>query len=358
MAVEARNTKQQADLRHLLPPDAILFGRSAAMASLRLRAQKVCATNIQVLLSGDGGTGKEVLARWIHANSKVSSGPFVSVNCAAIPGALLESELFGYEKGAFTGARAAKQGRVELADNGTLFLDEIAELESNLQSKLLHFLQDGSFSRIGDVEERRVNARVICATSKNLEEQVAAKKFRVDLFHRVNVVQLRLPRLRERIEDLPMLAEYFRSQYMKQFEREAEPLTPEILRYLQGLSWQGNVRELANEIARYVLIGPDGAVEREIPKRTIRPWAATKDGGTIPLKRIAAEAVREMERQVILEALRANRWNRRKAAEALKISYRALIYKIRDAGLAHRAQRPDADVSNGSASLSKDRLSS
>ena len=361
MASEPTNGKHHADGRHELPPDEVLFGKSAAMASLRMRAQKVCATSVQVLLCGDGGTGKEVLARWIHANSGVSSGPFISVNCAAIPNALLESELFGFEKGAFTGARAAKEGRVELANNGTLFLDEIAELESSLQSKLLHFLQDGTFSRIGDVEERRANARVICATSKNLEEQVAAKRFRADLFHRVNVVQLRLPRLRERIEDLPVLAEYFRAKYMKQFEREAEPLTREVLSYLQELSWQGNIRELGNEIARYVLMGPEGAMESDLPKRAMRSRTrAAKEAGIMPLKRIAAEAIREMERRVILEALRANRWNRRKAAEALKISYRALIYKIRDAGLAHRVARPaaDSEAPSGTPKASKEGLSS
>jgi two-component system, NtrC family, response regulator AtoC len=354
------DAKQLAESRSGVPPDAVLFGRSEAMATLKHRAQKVCATSVQVLLCGDGGTGKEVLARWIHANSTVASGEFVSVNCAAIPRALMESELFGYEKGAFTGARSAKEGRVELAHNGTLFLDEIAELESSLQGKLLHFLQDGCFSRIGDVSERRVNARVICATGKNLEEQVAAKRFRADLFHRVNVVQLRLPRLNERLDDLPILAEYFRLHYEKQFGRTAEPLTSDVISYLQSLNWHGNVRELSNEIARYVLIGPDAMIGRELLNRNTRLRPVSQDARRVPLKRIAADAVREMERKLILEALKANRWNRRKAAEALKISYRALIYKIRDAGLTHRPARPatNSDEPRGTNRPSKDTLSS
>ena len=338
----AANAKKPA-LGRDFPPAEVLFGCSRAMTALRLRAEKICSTSVQVLLYGDGGTGKEVLARWIHANSSAANGPFISVNCAAIPRTLLESELFGYEKGAFTGARNAKPGRVELAENGTLFLDEIAEMEPELQCKLLHFLQDGSFSRIGDLVERVANARVICATSKDLEEQVAAKRFRADLFHRINVVQLRLPRLSERSEDIPILAEYFRLQYSKQFGRDAEPLSRQVVDYLRGRNWPGNIRELANCIARHVLVGPEATIEPEAPaKRAAHfPSTSVKAGG-VPLKRIATEAIRELERNVILEALRANRWNRRKTAQTLKISYRTLIYKIRDAGLAHRKPRPSA----------------
>lgn len=320
-----------------LPPVEVLFGCSRAMAVVRARAEKICYTGVQVLLGGDGGTGKEVLARWIHANSAVANGPFVTVNCAAIPRTLLESELFGYEKGAFTGARNAKPGRVEQSENGTLFLDEIGEMEPELQCKLLHFLQDGSFSRIGDLTERRVNARVICASSRDLEEQVAAKRFRADLYHRINVVQLRLPPLRERSEDIPMLAEYFRSRYEIQFGRKAEPLTRQIIEYLKGRKWPGNIRELANCIARHVLVGPEATIDHETqPRRPAELPSIAVKSGSVPLKRIASEAIRELERTVILEALRANRWNRRKTAQSLKISYRTLIYKIRDVGLAHR----------------------
>jgi two-component system response regulator AtoC len=322
-----------------LPPEGVLFGNSKAMAEVRSRAEKICQTDVSVLISGEGGTGKEMLARWIHAHSIYGKGDFVKVNCAAVPGTLLESELFGYEKGAFTGAHASKPGRVELAHNGTLFLDEISDLELGLQSKLLHFLQDGTFSRIGDDSTRSVNTRVICTTNRDLEQEIAAGRFRADLFYRINVFQLKLPRLRERREDIVTLAEYFRQQYEKQFAKESAPLEPQFMNYLKNLDWPGNLRELSNGIARYVLIGPEAAIVQEsIKRRSPTSSGASNEANAVPLKRIAKEAIKDMERNLILEALRANQWNRRKAAIALKISYRALIYKIRDAGLVSRRQ--------------------
>jgi two-component system, NtrC family, response regulator AtoC len=318
----------------LLPSDEVLFGCSSNMQEVRRIATRICGTNVPVLLTGSGGTGKEVLARWIHQHSPWSLGQFVKVNCAAIPGALLESELFGYEKGAFTGAHASKPGRVELAQNGTLFLDEIADLNSGLQSKLLQFLQDGRFSRIGDESERLVETRLICATIKNLEEEVEAGRFRGDLFYRINVVRLRLPRLRERAEDIPMLADYFRAQYQEKFSKKSELLSVEMLRYLQKLEWPGNIRELSNGIARHVLIGAEAKFfEEPLAKRLVPTRVSSSGVGAISLKEIAKEAVREKERRFILEALHANQWNRRRTAKALKISYRALIYKIRNANL-------------------------
>jgi two-component system response regulator AtoC len=315
-----------------LPPEDVIFGRSPAMQLVRQLATRICATNVPVLLSGNGGTGKEVLARWIHAHSPWSNGQFVKVNCAAIPGALLESELFGYEKGAFTGAHASKPGRVELAHNGTLFLDEIADLSLGLQSKLLQFLQDGRFSRIGDESERVVEARLICATSRDLEQEIASERFRADLYYRINVVRLRLPRLRERGEDIPLMAEYFRTQFQKKFSKQSEPLSPGMLNYLQKLDWPGNIRELSNGIARHVLIGAEAQiVQGPVAKKQARE--SSGDARIVPLKQLAREAAREKEKRFIFEALQANQWNRRKAAQALKISYRALIYKIRDAGL-------------------------
>ena len=194
-------------------PENILFGQSTAMKEIRHAAGKISQTSLPVLLSGEGGTGKEAVARWLHANSTYKSGEFIKVNCAAIPGALLESELFGYERGAFTGANAAKPGRVESANGGTLFLDEIADLDLQLQSKLLHFLQDGTFSRIGDTSERRVDTRVICASNKDLRVEIEAGRFRQDLYYRIQVFRLELPPLRDRREDIPNLAEYFRAQF-------------------------------------------------------------------------------------------------------------------------------------------------
>jgi two-component system response regulator AtoC len=325
------------DSAHLLPPDDVLFGRSAAMQELRQRAEKVCGTNISVFLTGDAGTGKEVLARWLHNHSPASHGEFVKVNCAAIPGALLESELFGYEKGAFTGAHISKPGRVELAVNGTLFLDDIADLELSLQSKLLQFLQDGRFSRIGGETERVIETRLICASKKDLEQEIAAGRFRADLYYRINVVCLRLPRLHERREDIAALAEYFRKQHEKEFRKESAPLGAVMVHYLRNLDWPGNLRELSNGIARYVLIGPETAIISEPYKRRTAAAQASTDGtSAVPLKGIAKEAIRNMEREVILETLRANQWNRRKTAQSLNISYRTLIYKLRNAGLTHR----------------------
>jgi len=327
-----RNSHPEAN--NHLPPEEILFGRSPTMAELRGRAGKICSSNIPVLLQGNGGTGKEALARWIHAHSAFTGGEFVKVNCAAIPGTLLESELFGYEKGAFTGAQAPKPGRVELAQNGTLYLDEISDLDIELQSKLLNFIQDGSFSRIGGEAERKVETRIICSTHKDLEEEIVAGNFRADLFYRINVFRLRLPRLSERREDIPALAEYFRTHYEKQFAKVSQPLDSEMLQYLQNLDWSGNIRELSNCIARYVIIGPEASIVQELPqKHTALAQGHSGEAETRSLKHVAKEAIRKVERNVILETLRANQWNRRKTAQALKISYRALIYKIRDVGL-------------------------
>ncbi len=327
-----------------VPPDSVLFGRTAVMAGMRLRAEKICRTNVPVLLCGEGGTGKEALARWIHANSAYASGEFVKVSCAAIPATLLESELFGYEQGAFTGAIVAKPGRVEMAHRGTLFLDEIADLDLNLQSKLLQFLQDGTFSRIGDNSEQRIDARVICATHKDLDQETEAGRFRQDLFYRIHGFRLKVPTLRERREDIPALAEFFRVHFEKQFGTKTDVFPPEMLEYFQNLNWPGNLRELSNGVARYVLIGPEGAIHQDsAPKRSRAVRSAEGNGTPVTLKGLAKDAIRELERNVILEALRANQWNRRKTALALKISYRALIYKIHDAGLMTKKSAPHGE---------------
>jgi two-component system, NtrC family, response regulator AtoC len=337
MPVETATKRSQLEKWNPIPPDSVLFGVSPGMNEVRSQAHRICHTNIPILLTGEGGTGKEALARWIHSNSEFCTGEFVKVSCAAIPGTLLESELFGYEQGAFTGANVAKPGRVELAHRGTLFLDEIAELDLNLQSKLLHFLQDGIFSRIGDHMERKIDARLLCATNKNLEEEAAAGRFRQDLFYRIHVFRLKLPLLRERREDIPTLAEFFRQNFQRQFEMEREAFPNEMLDYLQNLPWDGNIRELSNVVARYVLIGPEAMLPAENKQKRSRATIGENgDGSRVTLKRMAKDAIKEMERNVILQTLRANQWNRRKTAQELKISYRALIYKIRDAGLISR----------------------
>jgi len=324
-------------------PDEILFGKSLMMSQVRQKAQKVAGMNVATLVCGDAGTGKEALARWIHRHSQHASGEFVKVNCAAIPGTLLESELFGYARGAFTGAQAAKPGRIESADKGTLFLDEVSDLEIGLQSKLLHFLQDGRFSRLGEDAERGIDTRVVCATNKNLEQEIDAGRFRADLYYRINVVQLRLPSLRERKEDIPILAEYLRDWHGKRFAKQSEPLGRDILGYLQQLHWPGNLLELSNVIARYVLVGPEGSVLPVVPAPR-QPLTETKHlqgSRNGQLKRVTREAVREMERKVIREALEANQWNRRRTAQALKISYRTLMYKLRSIGFRAEPTMPE-----------------
>jgi two-component system, NtrC family, response regulator AtoC len=324
------------------PSPHVVFGQSEIMRSVRQKIEKVAGTNVPVLIQGESGTGKEVLARLIHHLSPRAEGPFVKVNCAAIPGTLLESELFGYRKGAFTGAYNTKPGRVEMADGGTLFLDEIGELDSSLQAKLLQVLQDGQFTAIGDQEEKRIDTRVICATNRRLEDEIEAGRFRADLFYRINVISVHLPRLRDRREDIPGLVEYFLAQFNARFQRSAPLPSRELLQMFQDSDWPGNIRELENRVARYVILGSEEAFRTETapPRPVSLPFEITENG-TIPLKRIAKQAVREMERELILKVLQANHWNRRKAAQQLAISYRALIYKIREAGLSQRHNRKE-----------------
>jgi transcriptional regulator with PAS, ATPase and Fis domain len=301
---------------------------------------KVLHTDLPVLIQGENGTGKGLLAQYLHAHSRFASGACIKVNCAAIPGPLLESELFGYEKGAFTDANSVKPGYVERAENGTLFLDEISELDLSLQAKTLQLLQDGTYNRIGGTEERRSHTRVICATNRNLADEVAAGRFRQDLFYRINVVTLNLPPLRERREDVPLLANYFLTQLKAKYEREAPPFSEEMLQAFTHQEWRGNVRELENLVARYAILGglDPVATNRAWQRPLITSLKLSMDG-TVSLKHIAKQAVREMESNVILQVLRENKWNRRKAATVLNISYRALIYKIQEAGLSQKQHR-------------------
>ena len=322
-----------------LPPDDIYFGPSAGMQAVRRRVERAAGLNVPILILGESGTGKEILARFVHCRSPWREGPFTKVNCPAIPGTLLESELFGYEKGAFTGAQASKPGRMELAQGGSLFLDEIAGLDTRLQAKLLHVLQDGHFSRIGGHEEKRMDARVICATNRALQTETERGNFRADLFYRINVISVTLPPLRERREDVPYLAEYLRQIFNRRFQRDTPPLSQETLQLLQHRDWPGNVRELENCVARYVVLGSEEVFYGERPERISSTMARGGfPDGNIPLKRISQQIAQRTEQDVILKVLQAHRWNRRKAAEALKISYRALLYKVRQAGLP--AKRP------------------
>ena len=348
MLTDRANGASSPTMNHL-PPEEIIFGRSAAMQPVRQTVRKILGTDVAVLLQGENGTGKGLLAQYLHSRSLFAQGPFIKVNCAAIPGALLESELFGHEKGAFTDAHTSRPGHVELADRGTLFLDEIADLDLSLQAKVLQLLQDGTFNRIGDSRERRVHTRVICATNRNLEKEIEAGRFRHDLFYRINVITIHLPSLRERREDITMLAEYFREQLNARFDRNAPPIPQEVAESFAQREWRGNIRELENLVARYAILGSLDAVlpephARRIPTTPVKLTA----NGTIPLKHIAKQAIREMESNLILKVLRDTKWNRRKAAQILNISYRALIYKIQEAGLSQRnARKTGQSPSNG-----------
>ncbi|MGD1211338.1 MAG: sigma-54 dependent transcriptional regulator [Candidatus Acidiferrales bacterium] len=323
-----------------LPPEHIYFGPSGTMQSVRQKVDRASGLNVPILILGESGTGKEVLARFIHTRSPWRDGPFVKVNCPAIPGTLLESELFGFQKGAFTGANAAKPGRMEMAQGGTLFMDEIGELDQSLQAKLLHVLQDGHFTRIGDHEEKRMDARVICATNRRLQHEIETGGFRSDLFYRINVISITLPPLRDRRQDIPYLIEYLRQQFNRRFQREAPPLSKETVHVLQQRDWPGNVRELENCLARYVVLGSEEALQTERLEKTPLSFTyETTPEGNIPLKRIAQQVTRRMEHDLILKVLQANHWNRRKTAEVLKISYRALLYKVRQAGLPSKRPR-------------------
>lgn len=323
-----------------LPPDEVYFGQTPAMQAVRQKVAKVASTDVPLLIEGGNGTGKEVLARLVHASSIWNKGSFVKVNCAAIPGTLIESELFGYERGAFTGADAAKPGRVELADGGTLFLDEIGEVDLSLQAKLLQFLQDGHFSRIGGQKEKLVRTRIICATSRQLEREIVAGAFRADLFYRINVIHVKLPLLRDRYGDIPILANYFLAVSNARFQLPAPVLSKEILNLLQRCEWPGNIRELENCMARCVILGPEEALAAyHCEDRPVDIQDETSKEDPIPLKRIAEKARRELERDVIMKTLGDFNWNRRKTAEALKISYRTLLYKLRELDLTSIRQR-------------------
>src|SRR5579862_220235 len=337
MGTMASTSKGQvSDESTMMPPDHVIFGQSREMQAVRLMVERVAGADIPVLIQGESGTGKEVIAKLIHNMSNWAEGPLVKVNCPAIPGTLIESELFGYERGAFTGAYGSKPGRMELADRGTLFLDEISELELGLQAKLLQFLQDGRFCRIGAKEDTRVEARVICATNRELDQEVEKGTFREDLFYRINVVNIKLPRLAQRPDDIPNLIQHFLEFYSEKFNHPVRPFSSQVAQVLQHYDWPGNIRQLENLVKRYVVLGSEDTVISQLGvsnqgKADYQTEIGT--GGSISLKRVTRDAVRVLERDLILKALQANHWNRKRVAKALSISYRALLYKIRQANL-------------------------
>jgi two-component system response regulator AtoC len=335
------------------------------MREVRELIGRVADTDVTVLIRGESGTGKELVARAVHAASPRRDRMFVKVNCAALPAELLESELFGFERGAFTGAIQHKPGKFEFANHGTMFLDEISEMGAPLQSKLLQVLQDGEFARLGGRQDVRVDVRVVAATNRDLELAVADGQFREDLFFRLNVVCITLPPLRQRRDEIPGLTQHFLEYYSEHYNKTAPALATDTLRLFAEYDWPGNVRELENLVKRMVILGTDAPIRREVadaiagrtavsspipalqPAATVAvaPPAAVVEaavGTALPappkpltgsLKDIARSAAREAERELIYRTLQQTRWNRREAAEILGISYKALLYKIKDAEL-------------------------
>ncbi len=343
MALLASSNNDSAITVQQLPPEPVIFGQTPAMRDVRQKLERVAGANLSVLITGEIGTGKDIVARLLHVYSPWNSGPFVKVNCPAIPGSLLESELFGYEKGAFTGAYGAKPGRVEMAHRGTLFLDEIAELDSVLQSKLLQLLQDGQFSRIGAQEDKRVEVRVVCATNREMHEEIEHGKFRQDLFYRIATMTIHLPPLRDRVADLPVICEYLLEYYNDRFNGRATMLRPALIAKMQRYSWPGNIRQLENLIKRYVVMGTEDVILSELlqPNELDLMDTISVDG-PISLKKLTRQTVRKVEARIILNALHANNWNRKKAARSLDISYRALLYKLKEVGIPQRRSTSSA----------------
>jgi two-component system, NtrC family, response regulator AtoC len=329
----------------LRPHYESLFTFGPRMRTVQQLIEQVAATDATILMRGESGVGKDVVARAIHLASERRDHPFVKVNCAALPGELLESELFGHEKGAFTGAYRRKPGKFEFASKGTIFLDEIGELPLPLQAKLLHVLQDFEFSRIGGREMIRVESRIIASTNRDLEVAISKGQFREDLYYRLHVVEVALPPLRERREEIPGLASAFLDRFNQEYGRHEE-LKPEVLAEFMRHRWPGNIRELENAVRRLVVLGGVSLIREVVVGGLPRQGAATEgarfdgppDSGTgvdagLGLKEIARRAAQEAERQALAAVLERVRWNRIKAARILKVSYKTLLTKIAECGL-------------------------
>jgi two-component system response regulator AtoC len=378
-ALKQRQLSQEvASLREQLKNQSkytFLFGNSESMNEVRDLIEQVADTDVTVLVRGESGTGKELVARAIHERSLRKEKPFVKVNCAALPAELLESELFGFEKGAFTGAIQHKPGKFEFANHGTIFLDEIGEMSFPLQAKLLQVVQDGEFSRLGGKADVQVNVRLIAATNRDLEAAVAQGQFREDLYFRLNVVTINMPPLRDRREEIPVLIDHFLKKYSVQYNRPHTSISDDLHRQMLNYGWPGNVRQLENMVKRMVVLGTEAPIVKELQQPTApvvarspfqlaftgraaspppaapaaappQPMAAATAvngapafagladaNGNISLKDIARKAAQEAERTLIQRMLTRTCWNRKEAAEILGISYKALLYKIKENGL-------------------------
>ncbi len=311
---------------------------SPKMRQLHQMVLQIADARVPILILGESGVGKDVVARSIHRNSKLAAKPFVKVNCAALPAELTESELFGYQKGAFTGADIDRPGKFEFANGGTIFLDEIAEFTPGVQAKLLQVLQDGRFTRLGSNQEISVDVRIIAATNRRLEEAIQNGRFRQDLYYRLNVVTLDLPPLRERREEILELSSYFLAKYGQEFRSGVVTIPPELKEAFLAYHWPGNVRELENTIKRFMVLQDTDAIRQELESRTSKQTSAEIDAladsyieasdNDLDLKEISRKAALTVEKSMILKTLNKTSWNKWRAAKELRVSYKTLLSKI------------------------------
>jgi len=319
--------------------DLYFLAACEAMRKIRSQVGMIAGVEVPVLILGESGTGKEILARLIHTLSPRARHPFLKVNCAALPNDLLESELFGYEAGAFTGAVKAKPGRFELCDKGTILLDEIGEMSPALQAKLLHVLQDHQFSRLGGRSQIKVDVRILAATNVDIPQALASRKLREDLYYRLNAFTLTLPALRERREEVPLLLRHFMARFASRYTRDPLPLTPALVDAAMEHSWPGNLRELENFVKRYLILRDEDQVIQELRTRrggiagASTPSPAPSKTSDGDLKSLVRGLKDKAEIKAISEALQRTNWNRKAASRLLNISYKALLYKIREYGL-------------------------
>jgi DNA-binding NtrC family response regulator len=313
-----------------------LIGDSPSMLQIKAVIEQVADSELTILIRGESGTGKEIVARMLHSLSSRKSGPFVKVNCAAIPRELLEAELFGYEKGAFTGAHKTKPGRFEMANKGTIFLDEIGDMPLELQSKLLQVLEQYEFMRVGGVKTIKVDTRIVCATNRNLEEAIKDGGIREDLYYRLNEVTLNLSPLRERRDDIPLLVEHFLQKYYGVYKKDYRAISSSTMELLQNHDWPGNVRQLENIIKQIVVREDENIALETIRRQAGEIYSQASSTTTSPeasglsLKKRVGATVATEEKALITQALNRTNWNRRKAAQLLDISYRSLLYKIKE----------------------------
>ena len=321
-----------------LTEDLSFLVASPQMVKIRQQILQIAPVDVPVFICGESGVGKEVVARMIHLRSARNHQPFVKVNCAALPGELLESELFGYEQGAFTGAVRAKPGKFEQADKGTIFLDEIAEMSPHLQAKLLHVLQDGQYSRLGARNAVQVDVRVLAATNMEVQEAIRSGRFREDLYYRLNVLSIHIPPLRERTMEIPLLFRHFLGKYNEKFQKSAPDPSQHLLDAARRYFWPGNLRELENFVKRYVILEDDESSFRELLEmgslqQRIAPHEETAPPREKGLKALVRSLKEEAETEAIANALEKTNWCRKDAARMLGISYKALLYKIRQFNL-------------------------